>query len=270
MPWPCSRLKSELHRAVEQGEFQVYYQPITSLNTGQITGVEALLRWQHPRHGLIYPGEFVPMLEETGLVVPIGEWLLRTACTQVKHWQTSGYGPLRLSVNVSVRQVQDSEFPGRVKAILATTGLDAGWLELEVTESIAMRNIDFSLTLLNELRAAGLGISIDDFGTGYSSLERLRHLPLRTLKIDRSFVNDIPGHRSSVAITTAIITMAHSLNLKVIAEGVETAEQMAFLQSRQCDEGQGFLFGQPVQAETLTEILQAGRTLPCGTEDPNP
>ncbi|MEE8392026.1 MAG: EAL domain-containing protein [Anaerolineae bacterium] len=250
-------LETDLRRAVEQQEFQVYYQPIVSVVTGQITGAEALLRWQPPNRDMVYPSEFISLLEETGLIVPVNEWLLHIACAQVKDWHAAGYTPLRLTVNISVRQLQERNLPETIIKALAATGLAATSLELEVTESIAMQTIDFSLALLNELSAAGLYISIDDFGVGYSSLGRLRRLPIHILKIDRSFIRNIASDPNDAVIVTAIIAMAHSLNLKVVAEGVETEEQLAFLRAQQCDEVQGHLFSQPVPAETLTQLLQS-------------
>ncbi len=250
-------LEAGLHRAIEQEEFRIHYQPIVSISGGQITGVEALLRWQHPQRGLVYPGEFVPLLEETGLIVSISEWVLRTACTQVKAWHAAGYESLRVAVNISVRQFQEYNLPELVKKILAETGLAASSLELEVTESIAMPNVDFSLLLLDELSRMGLHISIDDFGTGYSSLDRLKRLPVNALKIDQSFIRGLTSDLNDTAITTATIAMAHNLQLKVIAEGVETETQLAFLRLQQCDEGQGYLFSRPIAAKEITKLLQA-------------
>jgi diguanylate cyclase (GGDEF)-like protein/PAS domain S-box-containing protein len=248
-------LEADLRRAIEQQEFRVHYQPIVSVASGQITGVEALLRWQRPQRGLVFPVEFISLLEETGLIVSVGEWVLRTTCAQLKEWHAAGYTSLRLAVNISVRQFQEQSLPGLIEKVLVETGLAAEALELEITESTAMQNVDLSLTTLNELGATGVQISIDDFGTGFSSLDRLKRLPINTLKIDQSFVRDMASDADNAAIITAIIAMGHGLELKVIAEGVETEEQLAFLRAQQCDEIQGYLFGHPMPAKALTKLL---------------
>ncbi len=266
------QLEAELRQAVERREFVLYYQPIVSLVSGRITGVEALLRWQHPQRGLIGPEEFIPLAEETGLIVPIGEWVLRTACTQTIAWHTAGYDFLRLAINVSTRQFQQQDLSGLIKVVLSETGLAARSLELEITENVILKDDDHSLVTLQELQTMGILISIDDFGLG-SSLSNLKLLPLDTLKIDQTFVRDMMmdtaglGGGDDAAIVIAIITMAHSLNLKVIAEGVETEEQLAFLRSQQCNEIQGYLVSQPVPSEALTELLQAGWSLAPETMD---
>lgn len=248
------QLETELWQAFKREEFEVYYQPIMSLPTGQIIGVEALLRWHHPQRGLISPSEFIPLAEETGLIIPIGEWVLHTACAQTMLWHTAGYMPLRLTVNVSSRQFQDQNLPELIAKLLAETGLAGQTLELEIIENGIVKNNDFNIDALHQLRAMGLQISIDDFGLD-SSLDCLKRLPLDTLKIDQSFVKGMAGDGDDAAIITAIIAMAHSLNLKVIAEGVATEEQLAFLQAQQCDEVQGYLFSQPVPANELTKLL---------------
>jgi EAL domain-containing protein (putative c-di-GMP-specific phosphodiesterase class I) len=260
------RLETDLWQALERQEFLLYYQPVVSLDNGQITGVETLLRWQHPRQGLISPEGFVPMTEETGLIVPIGEWVIRTACAQIMAWHEAGYAFLRLAINVSAHQFQQQNLLGLIQAVLQETGLTAHTLELEITESITLQDNSHSLTALNELRTMGVHISIDDFGLG-SSLNNLKFLPLDTLKIDQSFVRGIMvdgsrrDRRDDTAIVTAIITMAHSLGLKVIAEGVETEEQAAFLRAQKCNEIQGYLVSQPVPAEALTKLLQTRQSL---------
>ncbi len=246
-------LETELRQAVEYQEFVVYYQPIVSLTSGEITGVEALLRWQHPQRGLLTPQAFIAQTKETGLIVPIGEWLLRTACRQIQVWHTSGYVPLRVAVNMSARQLRQQNVLALIKDTLAETGLPAHALELEITEGIMTQNIDFMV--LEELRDMGIKISIDDFGIG-SSLEGLKQFPLNTLKIDQSFVRGMTTEAGDRAIITAMINMAHGLNLRVIAEGVETEDQLAFLQGQACDEIQGYLFSRPVPAKVLTELLQ--------------
>jgi len=258
-------LEAELRRAIERQEFQLYYQPFVSLSTGQIVGVEALLRWLHPQRGLVGPGEFIPLAEETGLIVPIGEWVLRTACAQTKIWQEAGYAALRTAVNVSIRQFQHgsgrSDFPEQVAAILAESGLPAQTLELEITESIPLINNEFNGDILSRLKSLGLNLALDDFGIG-SSLTLLKRFPFSTLKIDQSFIKEIINSHSDAAIITAIIQMAHNLGLKVIAEGVETEAQSAWLRAQQCDEAQGYLFSRPLPASEMTHLLEAGFVQP--------
>lgn len=255
------QLESNLRRAAEREEFRLYFQPIVSLEDGVVTGAEALLRWQHPERGLITPAEFIPLAEETGLIVPIGEWVLRTACAQARAWHAAGHSDLRVTVNFSARQFELPNLPELIRTVLKETGLAASALELEITESIAMEDVDFSREILTELRADGIHISIDDFGTGSSSLRYLKRFPIDVLKIDQTFVRDLTSDISDAAITAAMITMAHSLELKVIAEGVETEEQLKFLRSRRCNEIQGYLFSRPVPAEAFTKVLQEGRSL---------
>lgn len=252
-------LETELRQAINRREFEVHYQPVVSLTGGQITRIEALMRWPHPQQGFISPAQFIPLAEETGLIIPLDHWLWQTTCTQMMRWHAAGCTPLRLSVNVSVRQFQDKNLPELIKDVLQQTGLPASALELEITESIAMLSDEFSTTALHELNEMGVGLSIDDFGTGYSSLNRLKTLPVNTLKVDRSFVKDITSNADDRAIVTAIIAMARSLKLKVIAEGVETEAQLAFLQTQQCDEVQGYFFSPPLPAEAMTSLLQKER-----------
>jgi diguanylate cyclase (GGDEF)-like protein/PAS domain S-box-containing protein len=259
-------LEAELWRAIERQEFQLHYQPIISLVTGQIVGVEALLRWQHPQRGLISPGEFIPLAEETGLIIPIGEWVLRTACAQTKFWHDAGHASLRLSVNVSMRQFQPGgrrNLSEMISSILAETGLAAQVLELEITESIPLVDNSLNRSILGDLKALGLGIALDDFGIS-SSLITLKQFPINTLKIDRSFIKEITNSASDATIITAIISVAHQLNLKVVAEGVETAEQLAWLCTERCDEIQGYLFSPPIPAPKLTELLQEGAVYEIG------
>lgn len=248
------RLETELRQAINQEELVVYYQPVLSIPNGQLCKVEALLRWPHARQGFIPPAEFIPLAEETGLIHPISHWLIDTACKQVKAWHDLGYR-LRLAINVSVHQFQFQNLPAVIQATLAKTGLPATDLELEVTESIALLSENFSIAPLQKLSEMGVTISIDDFGTGYSSLSRLRSLPIHTLKIDRSFISNMMTNANNKAIVTAIITMAHGLQLKVVAEGVESAEQYIFLREQACDEAQGFLFSPPITAERMIELL---------------
>ncbi len=261
------RLEADLWQALNRQEFILYYQPIVSLSSGRISGVEALLRWLHPRQGLIMPEKFIYMAEETGLIVSIGEWMLRTACAQTKNWHEAGYDFLRLAVNISSRQFQQQNLPTLIEDVLQETGLAPQMLELEITGSITLIDNEQNLSDLKKLRVMGVGISIDDFGLG-SSLEYLKLLPLDTLKIDPSFIHDLmtktahPRKGDDVTIVTAIISMAHSLNLKVIAEGVETEAQLTFLRQQHCNEIQGYLVSQPVLAETFTQLLPREQFIP--------
>ncbi len=248
-------LERDLRRALERQEFTVHYQPLADVATGRVTGAEALLRWQRPGRGLALPDEFIPMAEETGMILPLGEWVLRTACGQNKAWQDAGYPPVRVAVNLSARQLQDERLAATVAGILAETGLAPEYLQLEITESAVMTNVEFIIQTLNELRAMGVGISVDDFGTGYSSLSYLKRFPIDGVKIDRSFVRDLATDPNDAAIVTTIIAMARSLNLKVIAEGVETEEQLAFLRRRSCDEYQGFLLGKAIPVNGFGKLL---------------
>lgn len=254
-------LENDLRRALERQEFVVYYQPQVSLHTGQIVGVEALVRWQHPDRGIIPPMEFIPLAEETGLIVPLGDWVFRVACAQHRTWQEAGFPPLRIAVNLSAHRFKQKGLIRDVVRILQETGLDPGYLELELTESHLMENVESTISLLHELKALGIHLSIDDFGTGYSSLSYLKRFPIDTLKIDRSFVLDITHNPDDAAIALAIIAMAHSLGLKVTAEGVETKEQLEFLRAHQCDTMQGYYFSRPVPAEVITQLLQEKRGL---------
>lgn len=249
-------LENSLRKAIEREEFFVHYQPKVNIKTGQIVGMEALVRWQHPDLGLVYPSQFISLTEETGLIVPIGELVLRTACRQNKEWQDAGFPRLCLGVNLSARQFQQQNLVGMVEEILNSTGLEPCWLELEITESTIMRDINHATHILRKLHKMGAQISIDDFGTGHSSLRYLKGFSVNTLKIDRSFLSDITTNPNDAAITNAIIAMGHSLKLKVIAEGVETEEQMAFLLLHQCDEIQGNLFSPPISAKEFTELLK--------------
>lgn len=246
-------LETELRQAIEQEQFELYYQPIVSMLTGQIVGVEALLRWQHPQRGLIMPDEFVLAAEETGLINSIGEWMMRAACTQMKQWHNAGYASLRLCVNVSVRQFQpdgEPEFPKMFANILEETGLTAQAVEVEITESIPLVDNEFNQSILNALRALGLQIALDDFSVN-TPLGLLKQFSVHTLKVDRSFVKGLTHNAQDAAIIEAIIKLAHSLNLKVVVEGVETVEQLAWLRAHQCDEVQGYLFSPPIPASQV-------------------
>lgn len=249
-------LENELHGALERNEMLVYYQPLIDLHSGQVTAMEALVRWQHPTLGLISPAKFIPIAEANGAIVPIGEWVLRTACAQTRAWQLAGFTPIRISVNLSSRQFEQPYLVEIVNQILEETGLKASYLELEVTESFLMADIERSVKTLKELQKLGICLALDDFGTGYSSLNYLKRFPVDMLKIDRSFVQDVMSNADSAAVTDAIIALAKSLRLKITAEGVETQEQLEYLQMRGCDEGQGFYFSRPVPADIIASMLQ--------------
>jgi predicted signal transduction protein with EAL and GGDEF domain len=253
------RLENSLRKALAQNELLVYYQPVVNLGTRAVHGVEALLRWRHPERGLILPSAFIPLAESTGLLLSIGPWVLRTACEQTKAWQKLGHAQLSVAVNISTRQLQHAELVGQVSEALAASGLEPRFLELEITESSAMQNPESTIQTLNAVKALGVRISIDDFGTGYSSLSHLKRLPIDTLKIDRSFVGDITTDPDDAAIATAVITLAHALKLTVVAEGVETEEQLAFLAARDCDRMQGYLFHPAAAAEECTAFLASKR-----------
>ncbi len=262
-------LENDLQRALERQEFVVYYQPQVSLHTGQIVGVEALVRWQHPDKGLVPPMEFIPLAEETGLIIPLGDWVFWEACAQNRAWQKAGFPPLWIAINLSARRFKQKGLIKDIARILKETGLDPNYLELELTESHLMENVEATLSTLHELKAMGIHLSVDDFGTGYSSLSYLKRFPIDKLKIDRLFVLDITSNPDDAAIAMAIIAMAHSLKLKVTAEGVETKEQLEFLRAHQCDEMQGYYFSRPVPAEIITQLLQEGRRLNLGKSTSN-
>ena len=249
-------LESSLRHAIERNEFRLYYQPQIDTASGAILGVEALLRWQHPDFGLVSPAEFIPLLEETGLIVPTGDWVLRTACEQLRAWHAAGWPQLRMAVNLSPRQFQTAGLAQSVERVLSTLGCDPGLLELEITESVLLRHTAATLETLEALHALGVRMAIDDFGTGYSSLSYLRRYSIDTLKIDRSFVHDVPDDADDSALASAIIVLAQSLKLDVIAEGVETEAQRDFLRERGCHQMQGYLFSRPLPAEDITRLLE--------------
>ena len=249
-------LEINLRKAIEQNELVLYYQPKVESQSGKIIGLEALVRWDHPKMGLIPPTEFIPLAEETGLIIPIGEWVLEEACKQNHAWQQAGYTPLRMGVNLSARQFAEQDLVGTIQRILDSSQLDPGYLELELTESILMRDVHESIAILRDMKEIGVDLSIDDFGTGYSSLSYLKLLPLDTLKIDRSFVTDITTDSSDAAIAKSIIALGKNLNMKVIAEGVETQGQLKFLRDQGCDLIQGYLISRPVPAEEVTQFLK--------------
>ncbi|HLO50090.1 MAG TPA: EAL domain-containing protein [Kamptonema sp.] len=255
-------LETSLRNALKRSEFEVYYQPKVELKTGKITGSEALVRWNHPERGLVYPADFIPLTEEMGLIIPLGEWVLRTACKQTKIWQEAGFLPLRIAVNLSGRQFNQKNLSERVSEILKETKLDPKYLELEVTESLVIENESAASKALSEWRTLEIKIAVDDFGTGYSSLSYPKRFPFDIIKIDRSFVCNISNDPKNAAITRAIIQMAHSLNMKVIAEGVETQAELDFLYQYECDEIQGYFFSKPVTKEEFEKLLQKGQCLP--------
>ncbi|MDD5176670.1 MAG: EAL domain-containing protein [Sterolibacterium sp.] len=255
------RLETDLRHALGKGEFLLHYQPKVSCVSGKITGFEALLRWQHPQRGMVGPNEFVPALEETGLLVPVGEWLLTTACLQAKRWSDEGMGALSMAVNISGRQIDAADFCETVQAALTASGLAPVNLDLELTESQLMKDAEGIIDLLKRLKKMGVNLSVDDFGTGYSSLAYLKRFPIDTLKVDRAFVRDIIADTNDVSITRAIITLAHNLKLKVVAEGVETEGQLGMLIANHCDEVQGYYFSRPLPVEEATALLRSGRSL---------
>jgi EAL domain-containing protein (putative c-di-GMP-specific phosphodiesterase class I) len=249
-------LENSLRRALERREFLVYYQPKANLETGEITGFEALLRWQRPDHGLVSPEEFVPLLEETGMIVPVGEWIVGAACAQLKAWEAAGCRALPIAINLSARQFTAKDLGVTAKRILEEHGVDPRLIEMEITESSLMVNTAEAVQTLEYLNALGVRLTIDDFGTGYSSLSYLKRFPLDALKIDRSFIRDITSDIDDATITRAVISMAHNLGLKVVAEGVETEAQLGFLAANGCDEMQGFYFSQPLPAAECTRLLR--------------
>jgi diguanylate cyclase (GGDEF)-like protein len=249
-------MESSLRRAVERNEFLLHYQPKLDLRTGAIAGVEALVRWKHPDWGMVSPAQFIPLAEETGLIVQIGEWVLKTACEQSRQWRDQGIPGVRVAVNLSARQFAQESLLQGVAKIIAESGLTPECLELEITESMVMQNAEHATETLQKLKAMGVSLAIDDFGTGYSSLAYLKRFPIDCVKIDRSFIKDIPVDADDMAITKGVIALGHSLRLKVVAEGVETKEQQEFLQANDCDEMQGFLFSKPLPAEEVTTLLK--------------
>ncbi len=254
------KLENDLRRALDRDELLPFYQPKVNLQTGRVVGAEVLLRWNHPFRGFISPAEFIPLAEENGMIIDFGAWILNAACMQNKAWQTAGLENIRVAVNVSPQQFRDSSFLARLRATLESSKLAPEFLTLELTENTIMGNAQRNLDLLNEIRAMGVKLSVDDFGTGYSSLSYLKRLPLDELKIDRSFIIDIRSDKDDAPIVTAIIAMAHSLNLRVVMEGIETEHQLVFSRDRGCDEYQGFFFSKPVPSQEFETLLERSLT----------
>lgn len=258
---PQLALEKSLRQALEQNQLLLHYQPVVSLEDGKVAGAEVLLRWNQPERGIVHPDEFIPVAEETGVIASIGEWVLRSACTQNMIWQQAGLPPVYFSLNLSIRQLETLGFIELVARILLETGMDPSLLQLELSERLAMERMEKLVTPLAELKAMGIRISIDNFGTGFSSLGHLKRFHIDTLKIDRSFVRDLGTDPKNDAFASAVIALAHSLKMKVVAEGVETEEQLTFLRWHHCDEIQGYLFSPPLTVEDLTRLLEEKRRL---------
>lgn len=251
-------LEDSVRQALEREEFSVHYQPKVNLKTGGIVGVEALIRWLHPNLGLVSPAEFIPIAEECGLMIPIGRWVLGQACHQAQAWQDIGIAPLRIAVNISAAELRTKDCLKRIGVILAETGLDPSFLELELTETFLVQDATATLSVLQDLKQLGLKLALDDFGTGYSSLNHLKRFPIDTLKIDRSFVHTITTNSGDASIVCAMISMGKNLHMRVVAEGVETEEQLAFLQDHECPFGQGYYLSQPLTGQACTQLLRRG------------
>ncbi|MGA2550822.1 MAG: bifunctional diguanylate cyclase/phosphodiesterase, partial [Burkholderiaceae bacterium] len=251
-------IEGNLHRALERHEFVLNYQPKVNLESHVITGAEALVRWDHPDRGLVFPKGFIPIAEESGLIISVGQWILRQACHQARAWNDAGLPFSQIAVNISATEIRNRGFLQRVRDILDETGLDPSYLELELTESALIRDVDTTLAVLQSISAMGVRLAVDDFGTGYSSLSYLNRLPIDTLKIDQSFVHDVTENESNATIVSTIIAMGKNLHQRIVAEGVETGEQLEILLSEGCGEGQGFLFSPPVSAGAFTRLLENG------------
>jgi diguanylate cyclase (GGDEF)-like protein len=254
-------LEIDMRKAIEREEFMVYYQPLVDLDKGEIFGMESLVRWKHPEWGMVSPGEFIPLAEETGLIVPLGNWVLKEACKQNRIWNLMGLPPLCVSVNISVNQFMHADFVNFIEETLYTTGLSPDLLCLEITESVAMKNVTFIMDTMDRLKQLGVQISIDDFGTGYSSLSYLKRFRVHTLKIDQSFIRDVTTDEDNAAIVTALIVMSQQLKIKSLAEGVETQEQLDFLRARGCNEIQGYIFSTPLPADQFEQLIRDNKTL---------
>jgi diguanylate cyclase len=257
-------IEESLRRALERQEFALHYQPKVDLKTGEITGAEALLRWTHPLRGPVSPAQFIPVAEDCGLILPIGNWVLLEACKQARAWLHAGLPLTTMAVNISAMEFRDDRFLAGVFGILDETGWDPRYLELELTESVLMKRAESTESILRALKARGVRLAVDDFGTGYSSLSYLRKFPIDALKIDQSFVRQITTVPDETTIVAAVISMGRSLNLRVVAEGVETQEELAFLQAHQCDEAQGYYFSKPVKPEEFAKLLETGISVISG------
>jgi len=251
-------MEVSLRRALERQEFALHYQPKVDIKTGAITGAEALIRWTHATRGPISPARFIPIAEDCGLILPISAWVLREACRQARAWVDAGLPPTTMAVNVSAMEFRNENFSSGLLAVLRETGLDPKYLELELTETVLMKRAEYTAAVLRTVRERGVQVALDDFGTGYSSLSYLRKFPVDSLKIDQSFVRQISTDGEDTAIVVAVIGMARSLNLRVIAEGVETLDELAFLRAHHCDEAQGYLFSRPVAPEQFAKLLENG------------
>lgn len=254
-------LENQLRQGIDKQEFVLYFQPKVDIATGRISGSEALLRWDHPERGLVPPDEFIPICEYTGMITTVGDWVLQAACEQARQWQLQELRGTRVAVNLSAKQFRQSDILEKIIAVLDKTGLEPSYLEIEITESTLMENAEDTIIILNSLSELGITLSVDDFGTGYSSLNYLKRFPINILKIDRSFVRDVTKDSDDAAIVTAIIAMAHSMGLRVVAEGVETEEQLAFLRALDCDEMQGYFFSRPMAANHITQMMLSDKRL---------
>jgi EAL domain-containing protein (putative c-di-GMP-specific phosphodiesterase class I) len=250
------QLENQLRKALDEHQLSVFYQPKLCLATGKLNAAEALIRWEHPQWGMVPPGDFIGLAEETGLIVPLGEFVLRQACWQACEWQRQGLAPIRVSVNLSVHQLRQGKLVSLVRQVLEETGLDPQYLELELTESQLLDSVEHIIATFQQLRDLGVKLAIDDFGTGYSSLSYLKRIPVDYVKIDQTFIRGLGQGREDAAITRAIIAMAHGLALKVVAEGVEDQQQLDFLRRERCDEVQGYLISRPMKAEGLADLLR--------------
>ncbi|WP_222834379.1 putative bifunctional diguanylate cyclase/phosphodiesterase [Pseudomonas sp. SC3(2021)] len=255
-------IESGIRRALQQQEFVLHYQPKVDLRSARVVGAEALVRWQKPGHGWVYPADFIPVAEDSGLIVPLSKWVLAEACRQTRAWQVAGLPPIRVSVNTSPIDFRQRDFVEGVEQVLAQTGLGPEWLELEITEGVLMQNIDVTMTALARLKALGTRLAIDDFGTGYSSLSYLRRFPIDVLKIDQSFIRGLSDNHNDAALVSAIISLGKTLGLNVIAEGIETAGQLAFLKAHHCEEGQGYFFSKALPADAFARLLAGTDPMP--------